>query len=358
VTGVQTCALPIYEQASKVAAVKHEVKTLRKESKERREEYLLDLANLSEDKDDKTTKKILREMAKQERISNTYRMFNYHRGKYKDSQGIDRVTIPSSWIKATEAMAREEPNNTTRKNKTSETTEDDIMITLEDPKTVDKDDNTLWTEMNDPKEVEFYLRLRNRRHFGQSEHEKIPFTQEPLKTKFNWSASTGVAEKVLHGDYSDEDLEEIQRLFVDNCQRVTELDSLSPKITIEDLKGKFTNWRENTSTSSSGRHLGHYKILFSRVDHRLPKEEQERIKAQQKDIQQLYVDMINYAIEHKYSYERWKHVVNQMIYKDPGNTKIHRLRVIHIYECDLNFILGCKWREAIHKAQEEGTINE
>ena len=64
------------------------------------------------------------------------------------------------------------------------------MITLEDPKTVDKDDNTLWTEVNDPKKVEFYLRLRNRRHFGQSEHEKTPFTQELLKIKFNWSATT------------------------------------------------------------------------------------------------------------------------------------------------------------------------
>jgi len=48
-----------------------------------------------------------------------------------------------------------------------------------------------------------------------------------------------------------------------------------------------------------------------------------------------------------------------MIYKDLlGNSKIHRLRVIHLYECDLNFIIGWKWREAIHKAQEEGTINE
>jgi len=263
-------------------------------------------------------------------------------------QGIDRVTIPSSWIQATEAMDREELKNTTRKENTPETSEDDIMITLEDPKTADKDDPSLWAEVDDPKEVGFLLRLRNRRHFGQSEHENTPFTQEPLKKKFNWSATTAVAEKVLQGDYSDEDLEEIQRLFVDNCRRVTELDSLSPKITIADLKGMFTKWRENTSTSPSGRHLGHYKILFSRVDHRLP--EDERIKAQQKDIHQLYADMI----KHKYSYERWKHVVKQMIYKDQGNTKIHRLQVIHIYECDLNFILGYKWREALHKAQEEG----
>jgi len=52
------------ELASKVAAIKHEVKTLRKESRERREDHLLDLVNLSEDKDDKTTKTILWQMAK------------------------------------------------------------------------------------------------------------------------------------------------------------------------------------------------------------------------------------------------------------------------------------------------------
>ena len=54
------------------------------------------------------------------------------------------------------------------------------MITPEDPKTVDSDDPFLWTEVNAPKEVEFLLRLRNRRYFGKSEHEKTPFTQERL----------------------------------------------------------------------------------------------------------------------------------------------------------------------------------
>jgi hypothetical protein len=37
-----------------------------------------------------------------------------------------------------------------------------------------------------------------------------------------------------------------------------------------------------------------------------------------------------------------------MIFKEPGNTKIHRLRVIHLYEADLNLILGVKWRALTH----------
>jgi len=57
-------------------------------------------------------------------------------------------------------MDREDSTNTTRKDKTSETSEDDIMKRLEDPKTVDKDDPALWTEVNDPKEVESFWAIR------------------------------------------------------------------------------------------------------------------------------------------------------------------------------------------------------
>ena len=49
--------------------------------------------------------------------------------------------------------------------------------------------------------------------------------------------------------------------------------------------------------------------------------------------------------------------MNNMIHKEPDNVKIHRLRVIHLYEADLNFILGLKWKDAIHKAQTSGTLH-
>jgi hypothetical protein len=60
------------------------------------------------------------------------------------------------------------------------------------------------------------------------------------------------------------------------------------------------------------------------------------------------ITLINHAITRKHVFERWKKVANFMIFKEPGNTKIHRLRVIHLYEADLNLILGVKWRALTH----------
>ena len=44
-----------------------------------------------------------------------------------------------------------------------------------------------------------------------------------------------------------------------------------------------------------------------------------------------------------------ENVVNMMILKEEGNTKIHRLRVIHLFEADYNLLLGIKWRQLIHE---------
>jgi hypothetical protein len=46
-----------------------------------------------------------------------------------------------------------------------------------------------------------------------------------------------------------------------------------------------------------------------------------------------------------------------MILKEPDNIKIHRLRVMHLYEHDFNMILGIKWRQLIQQGLRESTIN-
>jgi hypothetical protein len=46
-----------------------------------------------------------------------------------------------------------------------------------------------------------------------------------------------------------------------------------------------------------------------------------------------------------------------MIEKEPGNSKVHRLRVIHIYEADYNFLLQAKWREMIRTAEKDKTLH-
>ena len=57
-------------------------------------------------------------------------------------------------------------------------------------------------------------------------------------------------------------------------------------------------------------------------------------------------------------YERWRTIVDMiMIYKEEGNVNIHKLWVIHLYEVDLNFMLGIKWKDAIHQSLKDRTLN-
>ena len=132
-------------------------------------------------------------------------------------------------------------------------------------------------EIKSPTEILYYAKMQNRQHFGQAESEGTPFTQEPLKSKFNWNALTNEAKLVLEGKYTDDDLNEVQCLFIDHLQRVTPTDKFDGKITYKDMKQKMRLWQEMTSTSPSGRHLGHYKILFVPIDCSLPAEERAEL---------------------------------------------------------------------------------
>ena len=71
----------------------------------------------------------------------------------------------------------------------------------------------------------------------------------------------------------------------------------------------------------------------------------------------LYAGILTYAVTHGYSLLRWRNIVNMMILKEENNFKIHRLQVIHLYEADLNFLLGLKWKLAIHLASKHNTVH-
>jgi hypothetical protein len=58
-----------------------------------------------------------------------------------------------------------------------------------------------------------------------------------------------------------------------------------------------------------------------------------------------------------FSYTRWHTVVNCLIEKDLGQPKIHRLRVIHLYENDYNLFLALKWRALTYANETSKTFN-
>ena len=106
-------------------------------------------------------------------------------------------------------------------------------------------------------------------------------------------------------------------LVLTNCVQIAP-QKTNPEITITQLQGKMKVWREGTTTSPSGRHLGHYKSLFTVIDNSLESDDCKELKEIQERIAGCYVAILNYAIRHNYSYKRWKQILNFMIYKEQG----------------------------------------
>ena len=82
----------------------------------------------------------------------------------------------------------------------------------------------------------------------------------------------------MEGKYTDDDLTTVQLLFLDHLQRVTPTNKFDKKVKFSDFKRKMKLWRETTSTSPRGHHLGHYKVLSATIDSTLPEDEREELK--------------------------------------------------------------------------------
>jgi len=212
-----------------------------------------------------------------------------------------------------------------------------------------------WINLDQPEAIREALIQRNKLHFGQA-HGTFP-TKAPFSEKITWEADTPFSDMLLDGNipFSDDEIDDISRLFLKQFQKLTDLDSIPATITKAEWVGKMKVWNEATTTSPSGLHLGHHKCLIREID--IPQEgsasdkvieELEELESHREKMLAAQITLINHAITRKHVFERWKKVANFMIFKEPGNTKIHRLRVIHLYEADLNLILGVKWRALTH----------
>ena len=80
---------------------------------------------------------------------------------------------------------------------------------------------------------------------------------------------------------------------------------------------------------------------------------------QAKRILKAHYQILHYATRRGISMRRWRKVVNSMIEKEPGNPRIHRLRVIHLYEADYNLLLGIFWaRKLVPQGENHGLFHK
>jgi hypothetical protein len=120
-----------------------------------------------------------------------------------------------------------------------------------------------------------------------------------------------------------------------NRENLPEIDTY---ITTDQVRQGFWRWRENTSTSPSGCHLGLQRIAT------YPAESNELEEIWQ-NILQIQTDVTNIPIQQGFSPRRWQTDINAMLEKIPGKPLLHKLRVIHILEADYNLALKQIFRQ-------------
>ena len=109
-------------------------------------------------------------------------------------------------------------------------------------------------------------------------------------------------------------------------ENVHESPPISTTLSEADVSKGFKRWRESTTTSPSGRHLGHYKALIS-----------------DPILIESLTKFLHIALNTGIAMSRWRNAVNVMIEKDPGVPNVNRLRIIHLFEADYNFMLKIMW---------------
>ena len=109
---------------------------------------------------------------------------------------------------------------------------------------------------------------------------------------------------------------------------------------------QYKLWNERNVTSPSRRHLGYFHALFRPFKYD-PKNPGDKVDLENKRemIIDVYFMMLQLAAANSHVYVWLKNIITCMIEKDLGSAKIHQLRVIHLYKCDLNLLLGLYMRE-------------
>ena len=195
----------------------------------------------------------------------------------------------------------------------------------------------------DCNEIEEELLRYNRNWFRQAKD--TPFGHGGLFDMVGYDGLTEEASAIVSGQcmsYMGIPMSRELQVFLEECRRPASVKTISTKISRAAFVKTVKAWKETTSTSPSGRHLGHLKT--SLLDERLLG---------------LHVDMLNIPIENGFAPERWTHSVTPLLEKDEVKPYLTRLRVIHLFEADYNLFLKLLYgRRLVANAERTDALND
>jgi hypothetical protein len=116
-----------------------------------------------------------------------------------------------------------------------------------------------WTQIYDHNKLQDFIQQRNLNHFGQAHG--TPFTIPPLNA-LDWGAQGHHADQLLTGQipeqfHSDDQYVMAVLEYIAKRQQLPEIDTYQSQ---EEISSRYRKWKELTSTSPSGCHLGLRRI--------------------------------------------------------------------------------------------------
>jgi hypothetical protein len=220
--------------------------------------------------------------------------------------------------------------------------------------TTNKDGSTKMTTITDPIAVEKAIITRNIKHFGQADG--TAFTTEDIIKIFGTDGESQATEDLLQGilpkiDHLPEAVQRILKKIAENpCK-----DQIDTEVTTQEVTDLFKKWKEQTSTSPSGCHLGHWHALHA-PDGDNPRAEEYQDLGEQ--IMSIHANIMNAATLSGTPLDRWTDVDSTMLAKSTGKPRIDKLGVIHLYEADYNGFLKTVWpHRAVRHATKKKRLN-
>jgi hypothetical protein len=151
--------------------------------------------------------------------------------------------------------------------------------------------------------IEERLLARNIGHFRQAQC--TLFTTQWLQELFGYQGVNETVEKLLNGDQniqSEIHLSPGGTTLLNVLSKKGSLPSINTTASLKTFITKLRNWSEQTSTSPSGRHLGHYKCLLVKDYHDYPDNDPDPGE----NIMKLYYQIATSALKWGASLDLWQ----------------------------------------------------
>ena len=195
-----------------------------------------------------------------------------------------------------------------------------------------------WEILDQQSEVERLSIECMKLHFSQS-NETALTSDYWIETLMNHECQ----QKILQGTFDLSPFPEPVQIFFQAMHKKHVNDSLTFEYSFDDFRYFVQSAEESTSSSPSGRHYGHFKVLNIHLPDVL------------KDVHKIMC----LCMKHNIFLPRYCKTVTTLIGKDDGMPKIHRLRPIHLVEIEVQAIAKSQWSsKLINHAERKKLVTD